>query len=110
MIEEFALHEFRHLYQFDEIEKYNVGNYDGDESVDKIKRWAYEFEHYINPKNNIKGYYDQDIEFDAFTFAYAALKYKYKCLPNYIQMPKYYIGKYEILVEEWNKKFSKIFE
>jgi len=114
VIEQFALHEFRHLYQFGEIEKYNNGNYDGNENIDKVKRWAYEHEHYIGPENNgdstVNEYYDQDLEFDAFTFAYAAMKFKYKCLPSYIQMPQYYIGKCETLLEEWNKKFSEIFK
>lgn len=108
MIEQFALHEFRHLYQFGEIKSFSNGNYDGTESVDKIKRWAYEHEHYIGPEQNAtQKYYDQDLEFDAFTFAYAIMSFKYEpSLPDYIKMPEYYIGKYEAIVKEWHNKFS----
>lgn len=114
VIEQFALHEFRHLYQFGEIESYNNGNYDGAENIDKVKRWAYEHEHYIGLENNgtstVNQYYDQDLEFDAFTFSYAAMRFKYNSLPEYIEMPKYYIGKYEAIAQEWDKKFSEIFK
>lgn len=50
MTEQFALHEFRHLYQFGEIKKYLQGDYDGIEDVERIKRWAYEYKHYIGPE------------------------------------------------------------
>ena len=101
MIEQFALHEFRHLYQFGEIESYKTGNYDGTENIETVKQWAYEHEHYIGPNNKtVNEYYDQDLEFDAFTFSYAALKFKYNNLPQYIQMPQYYIGKFETRTDE----------
>lgn len=29
---------------------------------------------------------------------------------EYIEMPKYYIGKYEAIAQEWDKKFSEIFK
>ncbi len=113
VIEQFALHEFRHLYQFGEIESYSQGNYDGTESIDKIQRWARGYEQYIGPKtsgeNTVKEYYDQDLEFDAFTFSYAVMKFKYNELPSYIEVPKYYVGKYEPLVDEWIKVFHKKF-
>ena len=116
MIEQFALHEFRHLYQYGEIESFNSGNYDGKESIDRVKRWAHEYEHYIGPETNgnktVNEYYDQDIEFDAFTFAYAALNFKYSGLPEYIKMPEYYIGKYEeyadALKELFKAQFNKL--
>lgn len=108
MIEQFALHEFRHLYQFGEIKKYIQGDYDGIEDTERIKRWAYEHEHYIGPEQNTTEYYNQDLEFDAFTFAYAAMKFKYgRRLADYIKMPQYYIGKYESIVEEWMTSFPK---
>lgn len=110
MIEQFALHEFRHLYQFGEIKKYIEGNYDGIEDIERIKRWAYEYEHYIGPENNgnstVNEYYDQDLEFDAFTFAYAAMSFKYSSLPEYIKMPEYYIGKFEV----YAKKLQDLFK
>lgn len=110
MIEQFALHEFRHLYQYGEIESLNSGNYDGKEDIEKVKRWAHEYEHYIGPETNgnktVKEYYDQDIEFDAFTFAYAALNFKYSSLPEYIKMPEYYIGKYEAYADKLQDMFK----
>ena len=110
VIEQFALHEFRHLYQFGEIESYNTGNYDGPENVEKVKLWAYEHEHYIGPNNNtVNEYYNQDLEFDAFTFAYAALKFKYNNLPEYLKMPQYYIGKYETRADELQETFKALF-
>lgn len=113
MIEQFALHEFRHLYQYGEIENYNSGNYDGAENIDKVKRWAYEHEHYIGPENNgnnsVQEYYDQDLEFDAFTFAYAAMQFKYNSLPNYIKMPEYYIGKFEAYADKLQEMFKTQF-
>ena len=114
MIEQFALHEFRHLYQYGEIEIYNNGNYDGVESIDKVKRWAYEHEHYIGPENNgnktVNEYYNQDIEFDAFTFAYAAMNFKYNGLPDYIKMPEYYIGKFEAYADKLQELFKAQFQ
>lgn len=110
MIEQFALHEFRHLYQFGEIKKYIEGNYDGIEDIERIKRWAYEHEHYIGPENNgnstVNEYYDQDLEFDAFTFAYAAMSFKYSSLPEYIKMPEYYIGKFEVYADQLQELFK----
>ena len=108
-IEYFLLHEIRHIYQHLEIADYkNCPS----KCIDPLlaKKWAEEEANYVTALNNQDhenaAYFQQDIEFDAYVFAYAVLKYKYKNLPDYIFRPKAYGQEFDDLVDKWCKTFE----
>ena len=74
------------------------------------KKWAEEEANYVTALNNQDhenaAYFQQDIEFDAYVFAYAVLKYKYQNLPDYIFRPKAYGQEFDDLVDKWCKTFE----
>ena len=85
-VEFFILHELRHWYQYSEMEKYKTDPTTCD-NPPLVEKWLKESAKYIPPsvggdKNNAD-YYSQDMETDAFAFAYAVVSYKYgKGLPH----------------------------
>lgn len=92
-IEYFLLHELRHIYQHNQIERYKKSEY----SVDPIyiEKWMIEGSNYIKAldekgNENIE-YYKQDCELDAYAFSYAIMKYKYKGIyDDKLFIPKIY--------------------
>lgn len=109
-VEYFLLHEIRHIYQHLEIEDYK-SNPQHCNNVELAKTWAEEEDNYISAVdksgNEIAGYFQQDMEMDAFAYSFAVMKYKYKEIP-YLFIPKAYENDdfYDI-VEEWIKTFKK---
>lgn len=108
-IEYFLLHEIRHIYQHMEIADYN-NNISACNNPDLAKKWADEEKKYVaainqEGKENAE-YYKQDLEFDAFAFAYAVMKYKYGNVP-YITIPKAYGNEFSQVVEDWCKTFQE---
>lgn len=62
-------HETRHAYQRTQIGLYQQG-LPTDEVRKRVKKWAYEFEHYIqNSPEYEQAHMNQDIEIDAYAFA-----------------------------------------
>ena len=108
-IEYFLLHDIRHIYQNMEISDYK-NNKSACNNPELAKRWADEKDKYAAPVNQ-EGeenpeYYKQDLEFDAFAFAYAVMKYKYGNIP-YISVPKAYGDEFSQVVEDWCKTFKE---
>lgn len=91
-IEYFLLHEIRHIYQHLEIEDY-LKDPTKCNNAELAKKWAEEESSYVTALdkdgNENKGYLSQDIEMDAFAYAYAVMKYKYGEV-NYLYVPKAY--------------------
>lgn len=107
-IEYFLLHEIRHIYQHKEIADYK-NNISACNNPELAKKWADEEEKYIaavnrDGKENAE-YYKQDLEFDAFAFAYAVMKYKYGEVPD-ISIPKAYGKEFLQVVEDLRKTFE----
>ena len=104
-IEYFILHEIRHIYQKRLILLYKVDRLHCP-NPDMAQRYEYEFNHYIKPEN-LEGYYSQQIEFEAFTFSYAVMLYKYGPI-DYIKLPVYLenmeIQKY---IDSWLNVFKE---
>ena len=109
MIEYFLLHEIRHIYQHIEIANYKDSHSKCKNSL-LARKWAKEEANYVtvsdNKENKNSEYFQQNIEFDAYTFAYAVLKYKYKNLPDYINRPQVYGKEFDDSVEQWCKNFE----
>ena len=108
-IEYFLMHEIRHIFQRIEIEDYINGKATAvDENI--VKRWKEEEEHYVTALdkdgNENKEYFSQDLELDAYAFAYAIMVYKYgKNLNLYI--PPYYGDEFYSIVDEWLTVFKE---
>ena len=85
-IEYFILHEIRHIYQKRLILLYKT-DITHCPSPELAQKYNYEFNHYIKPEN-LEEYYSQQIEFEAFTFSYAVMLYKYGQV-EYIKLPEY---------------------
>lgn len=100
MIEFYILHEIRHIYQRKSIHSDLINN-------PQIQQWKYEFEHYIKPTDNPNAYYNQSIEFDAFSYSYALMLFKYGKI-EYISFPKYYTGIIEPCIEKWLENFKNL--
>ena len=100
MIEFFILHEIRHIYQ----RLYINSNESNKELAEKYK---YEFENYCSPQQNLKEYYSQQIEFEAYIFSYSVIIYKYGKI-NYISYPDFY-DEQDINVKEYVKKWIQLF-
>ena len=107
-IEYFVLHEIRHIYQYMEIDDY-INNSSDCNNAELAQKWAKEVERYapaINKEGNENPeYYKQDLEFDAFAFAFAVMKYKYGDIP-YIQKPTKYGEEFDETVEGWCQTFQ----
>ena len=83
----FILHELRHWYQFSEMEKYKADPTTCDNPI-LAEKWLKESANYVPPSvgEDNTDYYAQDLEEDAYAFAYAVLSYKYgKGLPHLVQ-------------------------
>lgn len=86
MIEFFILHEIRHIYQ-----RYfaNLLNTNKCPNIQLAIIYKNEFANYCNIYQNREYYYGQQIEFEAFTFSYSVIKYKYGEV-DYIHYPSFY--------------------
>lgn len=109
-IEYFLLHEMRHMYQYAEIEKYRT-NPEKCNNIEKAKKWSDEEYDYVLPLdktgNQNDGYFEQDMEMDAFAYAWAVMIYKYGYV-EYLYLPKAYKNeKFEKIVDEWIKFFKQ---
>lgn len=104
-IEYFLMHEIRHVYQHIEINNYK-NNPDKCTNPYYAKIWTEEVEHYNNPTSNSASYFQQNMEFDAFVFAYSILKYKYKILPDYLTRPTAYGQEFDDAVNNWCETFK----
>ena len=85
-VEFFILHELRHWYQFFEMEKYKTDPTTCDRPV-LAEQWLKETANYVPPSVGEKNadYFAQDLEEDAYAFAYAVVSYKYgKGLPHLV--------------------------
>lgn len=107
-IEYFLLHEIRHIYQHKEIADY-TNDISACNNPELAKKWADEENNYVaainqDGKENTD-YFRQDLEFDAFAFAYAVMKYKYGDIP-YISVPKAYGKEFFQVVEDWIETFE----
>ena len=85
-VEFFILHEIRHWYQDSEMDKYKTDPTKCDNPV-LAEQWLKETDNYVKPSVGEKNanYYAQDMEEDAYAFAYAVVSYKYgKGLPHLV--------------------------
>lgn len=85
-VEFFILHEIRHWYQYSEMEKYKTDPTTCEKPV-LVEQWLKETANYVPPSVVEKNanYFAQDMETDAFAFAYAVVSYKYgKGLPHLV--------------------------
>ena len=101
-VEYFLLHELRHIYQNIQIENYKKSPNSCFNPI-LVEKWIKEKEDYKTVLNEDKGkseYFGQDIEYDAYVFAYAVMQYKYTQLPEYIKIPKAYGEEFLKSVEE----------
>ncbi len=107
-IEYFVLHEIRHIYQYMEIDDY-INNSSNCNNPELAQKWAKEVECYssaINKDGNENPeYYKQDLEFDAFAFAFAVMKHKYGDI-LYIQKPTKYGEEFYRTVDDWRQTFQ----
>lgn len=108
-LEYFLLHEIRHIYQNLIIEEYNNKN---EIPIDEklVKKWIFENDNYIkamdeNGNENI-GYFLQDIEMDAYAFAFALMKFKYGSRTNGLYVPPVYGEEFKSIVKEWVDEFA----
>jgi hypothetical protein len=109
-IEYFLLHEIRHIYQHLEVEDYKTDPTKCN-NAELARKWSEEEENYIaalnkDDKENA-GYFQQDMELDAYAYAFAVMKYKYGEIP-YLYVPKAYEGesKFSQIVCEWLQAFK----
>lgn len=105
MVEFFILHEIRHIYQ-----KYftNLLNTNKCPDTKLAKIYKYEFANYCNIYQNRECYYRQQIEFEAFTFSYSVIKYKYGEV-NYIHYPSFY-DEQNVDIEKYINNWLQIFK
>ncbi len=87
LVEYFIVHEIRHIFQHIIIA--NDVNNSNSPLFEFANRCDYEFKHYIKMSDNLYAYYDQEIEFDAYSYAYAVILYKYGKI-DYINKPSCY--------------------
>lgn len=108
-IEYFLLHEIRHIYQHLEIADYrkepmNCNN------AELAKKWMEEEDNYVTALNKEgkenTDYFLQDMEMDAFAYAYAVMKYKYGEV-KYLYLPEvYHNDEFDKIVNEWQVAFK----
>ena len=110
-IEYFLLHEIRHIYQHLEKETYKINPLQCN-NADLARKWLEEEKDYIpalNKENKEnEGYFMQDMELDAYAYAFAVMKYKYGNVP-YLYIPKAYEGNSEFaeIVDNWIQVFQE---
>ena len=108
-IEYFILHEIRHIYQNEQIKRYQ-NKLETIEPEYKIKNWIYEKKKRLkrfkeDGSNNIE-FYLLDKEIDAYAFAYAVMKYKYdNAFDPFI--PEVYKRPFLVHVKRWLDLFKK---
>ena len=107
-IEYYLLHEIRHVFQHLIILDYKNGK-EIPINEDIVKKWIYEFEHYIksidNKGNGNPNYFLQDSEMDAYAFSYAVMKYKYNNIKPWIY--ENYGDDFWNLVNDWIETFKE---
>ena len=108
-IEYFLLHEIRHIYQHLEIEDYRKDPAKCN-NEELAKKWSEEENNYVTALNEEgkenAGYFAQDMEMDAFAYAYAVMKYKYGEI-GYLYIPKaYQHDEFDKIVNEWLAAFK----
>ena len=101
-IEYFLLHEIRHIFQYSQIDDMESGR-ETVISPGTLKKWVEETEQYHGPINadgsQNKQYFEQGMEFDAFVFSTAVMRYKYGDV-SYIKPPAQYGEKFYAAVAE----------
>lgn len=108
-IEYFLLHEIRHIYQHLEIEDYRKDPTKCN-NEELVKKWLEEENNYVTALNKEgkenTGYFLQDMEMDAFAYAYAVMMYKYGEV-KYLYVPKAYRNsEFNKIVDEWQVAFK----
>lgn len=109
-IEYFLLHEIRHIYQHLEIEDYR-NDPTKCNNAELAKKWSEEEDNYVTALNKEgkenTDYFLQDMEMDAFAYAYAVMKYKYGEV-KHLYIPKAYRNdEFDKIVNEWQIAFKK---
>ena len=94
MIEFFILHEIRHIWQKRCVNLLNTGSCPNVLLAERYK--------------SKEGYYNQQIEFEAFIFSYSVIRYKYGDV-KYINYPSFY-DEQNIGVEEHVNRWLHLFE
>lgn len=107
-IEYFLLHEIRHIYQHLEIEDYKTDPSKCN-NAELAQKWYEEENKYVaaldSNGNENKEYFAQDLEMDAYAYAYAVITYKYGRVP-YLYVPKAYENdEFNQIVSEWHQAF-----
>lgn len=79
-------------------------------SIDLAKKWSDEEKNYVTALDKSgdenAGYFAQDMEMDAFAYAYAVMLYKYGKVP-YLYIPKIYENEeFYAIVDEWMNAFK----
>ena len=100
------MHEIRHLFQRFCIQ--DIHHNDPPKlAIPQAKQWANEFSNYIRATDNVELYYSQSIEFDAFSFSYAVMRYKYGKV-EYILPPKFLVESTPFIkvVQIWFNHFT----
>ena len=104
-IDYFIIHEIRHILQHIIIA--NNLNDVNSPLFEFAKQCDYEFKHYIKMSDNLYDYYDQEIEFDAYSYAHAVILYKYGKI-DYINKPSFYGDEFydrvNLLIEDFKSK------
>ncbi len=108
-IENFLLHEIRHIYQHLEIAGWRTDPTKC-ANVKLAELWAEESTKYVpaldKNGNENSEYFAQDMEMDAFAYAYAIMKYKYGTI-HYLYVPEAYKNvEFDKLVTEWMNTFD----
>ena len=108
-IEYFLLHEIRHIYQHLEIEDYR-NDPTKCNNAELAKKWSEEEDNYVTALNKEgkenTDYFLQDMEMDAFAYAYAVMMYKYGEV-KYLYVPKAYRNdEFDKIVNEWQVAFK----
>lgn len=108
-IEYFLLHEIRHIYQHLEIEDYR-NDPTKCNNAELAKKWSEEEDNYVTALNKEgkenTDYFLQDMEMDAFAYAYAVMKYKYGEV-KYLYLPEvYHNDEFGKIVNEWQVAFK----
>ena len=107
-IEYFLLHEIRHIFQHMEIDDYKK-DCKRCVSLELAEKWAKEEENYVTALDERDqenaGYFNQDMELDAFAYSYAVMKYKYGTIP-YLYIPQAYQNDtFDAIVNDWVNTF-----
>ena len=111
-IEYYLLHEIRHIYQHLVIDDFNQ-KLEIPVDSELVKQWIYEENNYIpaidkNGKEN-EGYFKQDIEYDAYAYSYALMKFKYGDNNiSHLYVPEQYNSDFYNIVNGWIKCFESI--